>query len=85
MLVDVPHEATKTLPAGFRLGAGRTISFKVQRKGSHRKMAFVCAASYKNIRDDDSARRLAKRDELFPIAAMARYHNPTSLAATDVQ
>jgi hypothetical protein len=66
-------------------GAGRTISFKVQRKGSHRKMAFVCAASYKNTRDEDSAHRLTKRDRLFPMAAMIRYDNPMSLAVTDAQ
>jgi hypothetical protein len=57
-LVDVPREATSTLSSQLPVaGAGRTISFKVQRKGSHRKMAFVCAASYKNTRDEDSAHR----------------------------
>jgi hypothetical protein len=86
MLVDVSREATNTLPASSRFtGTDRTISFKVQRKGSHRKMAFVCAASYKNTRGEDSAHRLTKRDRLFPMAAMIRYHNPMSLAVTDAQ
>jgi AICAR transformylase/IMP cyclohydrolase PurH len=48
-------------------------------------MAFVCAASYKNTRDEDSAHRLTKRDRLFPMAAMIRYDNPMSLAVTDAQ
>jgi hypothetical protein len=48
-------------------------------------MAFVCAASYKNTRDEDSAHRPTKRDGLFPMVVMPRYHNPTSLAVTDAQ
>jgi hypothetical protein len=48
-------------------------------------MAFVCAASYKNVRDENSVCQQAKRDGLFPMVAIARYHNRTSLAVTDAQ
>jgi hypothetical protein len=48
-------------------------------------MAFVCAASYKNARDEDSAGQQTKRDGLFPMVAIARYHNQISLAVTDAQ
>jgi hypothetical protein len=48
-------------------------------------MAFVCAASYKNARDEDFAHRQTKRDGLFPMVVMTRYHNRISLAVTDAQ
>jgi hypothetical protein len=48
-------------------------------------MAFVCAASYKNTRDEDSVHRLTKRDGLFPMVVMTRSHNRISLAVTDAR
>jgi hypothetical protein len=49
-------------------------------------MAFVCAASYKNPRDEEFASpNKSSVTDCSPMVVMSRTHNRISLAVTDAQ